>query len=59
MISQTLLADLGVMLLIKPFNDGVFDFTYSLEICEILLELVAIWCHVLDSIVVADVFLVR
>ena len=29
-------------MLIKPFDDGVFDFTYSLEICEILLELVAI-----------------
>ena len=44
--------------LIKPLDDRVFHLTYTLEICKVLLELVAIRSHALQSIVVANVFLV-
>ena len=45
--------------LIEPFNHSVLYLTDALQVSEVLLELVAIWRHALQSIVVADVFLVR
>ena len=48
-----------MVLFVKPFYYSVFDFTHSLQVSEVLLEFVAIRCHVLHSVVVANVFHVR
>ena len=58
-VLKTLLADLLVNALIEPFNHSVLYLTDALQVGEVLLELVAIRRHALQSIVVADVFLVR
>ena len=58
MIFETLLADLGVVLLIEPFYYSVFDFADSLQVSEVLLEFVSIRRHVLDSVVIANIFLI-
>ena len=44
--------------LIEPFNHSVLNLTDALQVSEVFLELVAIWRHALQSIVVADIFLV-
>ena len=58
-VLKTLLADLLVNALIEPFNHSVLYLADALQIGEVFLELVAIRRHALQSIVVADIFLVR
>ena len=47
-----------VVLLGEPLDHSVLHFANASEICEILLQLVAVWRHVLGSIIVADVRLI-
>jgi len=59
MVFETPLADLLVDAFIKPFYHCIFNLAHALQVCEVLLELVAIWRHTLQSIVVTDVLLFR
>ena len=43
---------------IKPLYHGVFHLTYALQVSKVLLKLVTIRRHALQSIVVTNVFLV-
>lgn len=52
------MADLNVMLLVKPLYDCVLDLAHALKVCEVLLELVPVWSHVLDSVVISNVLLI-
>ena len=47
MVFHTLLADLLMDTLVKPFYNSIFDFTNALQVCKVLLEFVAIGCHAL------------
>ena len=47
MVFQTLLADLLMDTLVKPFHNSIFDFTNALQVGEVFLEFVAIGCHAL------------
>ena len=57
-VFQTLLTDLDMVLFVKPLYHSVFNFAHSLQISEVFLEFITVRCHVLDSIVVTDIFLV-
>ena len=59
MVFKTLLADLDMVLFIEPLDHSVFDFTNSFQISEVLLEFIAVRCHVFYSIIVTNIFLVR
>ena len=51
--------DLIIYFVVEPLDHSVFHFAHALQVCEILLQLVPIRRHVLVSIIVSDVLLIR
>ena len=59
MIFKAVHTDLIIYFVVEPLDHSVFHFAHTLQVCEILLQLVPIWRHVLVSIIVSDVLLIR
>ena len=59
MILKGISTDSFVVLFLKPLANCVFDIANTIQISEVLLKFVPIWCHVLRPVVVSNHLLVR
>lgn len=58
MILKRVCANAFVVLLLKPFNHGVLNITHSVQVSEVLLKFIPVWCHILGPVVVSNHLLV-